>query len=101
MMIQNGLLLIKSNALIFKNILGNKKAMQTKQNAVHVVDCQNSGPTLNFLGDFTHAHDQFCDATVRDRIMPAAMKATHSASTHNVLSDSSLSDVKMCLNGSG
>ena len=35
----------------------------------------------------------FCDVTVRDRRIAVAVKAIHTASAHNILPDSSLSDV--------
>ena len=41
------------------------------------------------------------NVTVLDRLMPLVVKAMHTANTHNVLTDSYLGDVQMCLNGSG
>ena len=52
------------------------------------VDSQNSGPTMNFLGDFKLTRDQFCLTSqyVLDKCM-------HTASMHNISSDISFSDV--------
>ena len=38
--------------MLFKNFLGNKKAMQTEQNAVHI---ENDLPGLHFRGKRTNA----------------------------------------------
>ena len=39
----------------------------------------------------------FYDATVRDRLMPVAIKAMHTSSTHNALPDISLTGHSMCM----
>ena len=43
----------------------------------------------------------FCDVRVCYRFMTVVVKAMHTTSTHNILLENLLSDVQMCLNGSG
>ena len=51
---------------------------------------------MNFLSVFT----QFCDVTVRVRLIPVTAKAKHIASTHNISSEITISAVDMCFSGS-
>ena len=43
----------------------------------------------------------FCDVRVCYRFMTVVVKAMHTTSMHNILLENLLSDVQMCLNGSG
>ena len=42
----------------------------------------------------------FCDVRVCYRLMVVVVKAMHTANMHNILLESLLSDVLVCLNGS-
>ena len=42
----------------------------------------------------------FCDVRVCYRLMVVVLKAGHTSNEHNILLESLLSDVLMCLNGS-
>ena len=65
------------------------------------VDNQNAGPPMNFLSVFTHDFDRcFVTSGVCYRLMVVVVKAKHTTYMHNILLESLLSDVLMCLNGS-
>ena len=66
-------------------------------NLFDYIDYQNAGPKMDFLC----ASRTFCDIRVCNRFMTVIVKAMHTTSTHNILLENSLSDVQMCLNGSG
>ena len=59
--------------------------------------------TKTELSECFHARSwlMFCDVRVCYRLMAVVIKPMHTTSRHNILLESLLSDVWMCLNGSG
>ena len=76
------------------------RRQKTKNNLSDFADYRNSGQKLNFLGDLTYAPVQcfmmsqyVADLCPWSAMMHVVMKAMHITSTHNILPDSSFSDV--------